>query len=334
MAYLSGNGNDFEKAINRGAGHFRSSELDSAVSAIHHYIRKPSQEQLVRVSRWLHTWRRRDPKEFGNRCPADMQLALRQEIAHIATSVYGMQASDVLSSLPTQATGATDTHTSAHDIAPVSTAPSFTSHAWKWVNDRKHRLDPMADYACGDALYGATKSGPPDSRGRQVWTGGFSGCINQNPAVYYKVVERALAFNNKSSGGALSGGQGMGGAMVSNKWSAPNVAMAAKLLQSRQGGVCSEFGKAAAHHLTEGRLTQPHPRVEIVAYKNHVFVLVGRKGGLVNGRVPDSWIHEPELVIVDAWAGSLGYDIVYQSINNYPLDMIRNLSIVMALDAS
>jgi len=45
--------NAFEHTIDRGAGHFRSGELDEAVKAIRRYIQEPNPPHITAVRNWL-----------------------------------------------------------------------------------------------------------------------------------------------------------------------------------------------------------------------------------------------------------------------------------------
>jgi len=79
----------------------------------------------------------------------------------------------------------------------------------------------------------------------------------------------------------------------------------------------------------KGPACRKDPRIEIVALKNHVFVLVGRTGGFLEvqgqGRggartailrrtvlpPPTEW--GASTMVVDGWAGSLGRPVIYKS---------------------
>ena len=67
MAYLSGGGNAFEKAINRGLASTRSPQLDTLVESIKKYIWHPSAATLRQVTFNWDSWRNRNPKEYRDR---------------------------------------------------------------------------------------------------------------------------------------------------------------------------------------------------------------------------------------------------------------------------
>jgi len=105
-----------------------------------------------------------------------------------------------------------------------------------------------------------------------------------------------------------------------------------KVTQER-AGICTQFAKAAAHVLTSGRANGP--RVEIVAFDNHVYVLVGRSGGYKGHLLSSDWVQDAGVVIVDPWAGSLGHPTVYENYASYPLKgMVNPLKIVAERPAS
>jgi hypothetical protein len=90
MAYL--NSKEFEKAINRSFPHTRSPELKAALEAIREYERKPSTENIQRVSKLLRRWRSTNPKEFaarGSAIESQLRAELKSEYARYGLT-YGL----------------------------------------------------------------------------------------------------------------------------------------------------------------------------------------------------------------------------------------------------
>ncbi|BCD90212.1 hypothetical protein fh0823_03510 [Francisella halioticida] len=109
-------------------------------------------------------------------------------------------------------------------------------------------------------------------------------------------------------------------------------------VRNRKSGVCTTFAYAAAHIISSGRLAEA-PLIEIVAYSNHIFIIVGRNhsynGNLRNRNyIDDISYWGDEYVVIDPWAIAMGYDIAFytkSNFNSYPYkNMIRNLSLEMA----
>lgn len=294
MPYLSGNGNDFENAIRRGATSFRSSELDAAVAAIHAYIQQPSAEHIKRVRNTLAAWRDLHPKEFSNR-GAPIENALRAELT-AACRQWGV---------PSAPPGVP---------APPLPARPASADARGWVDAVRPALNLLGSYACADAYAYTTYNKATDS---YDYNTGFARCVRPDAR---PVVEKRYREMKARKAGATTPGDAL--VIHGGKWNAPGYGMVHQFVTQQKAAICTQFAKAAAHVLTHGR--PGGPRVEIVAYRNHVYVLVGRKGGYSGHVVDAGWVSEPGLVIVDPWAGSLGWDTIYTRYADYPLKAMAN----------
>ncbi|HEY6514251.1 MAG TPA: hypothetical protein VI032_19900 [Burkholderiaceae bacterium] len=296
MPYLKGAGNDFERAINRGIGHFRSSELDAAVAAIHGYIKSPSADNVKNVRDRLAAWERHHPKEYANR-GQPIHDALKAELKKECSRWH----------VPAE---------------PGSIAPAAkSSDPRTWVGEVRQQLDKLGSYACADAYFGCEYDKATD---KYNYNTGFARCI---PASKRAQVEKLYRDMKKRGAGATTPGDAM--YTPGGSWKGHNYGLVYQTVTGARAGICTQFAKAAAHVLTA---TRPKgPRVEIVAYKNHVYVLVGRSGGYSQGHVvPSSWTSDPRLVIVDAWAGSLGNPTVYETYASYPLKGMVNPIVLVA----
>ncbi|MGO4880101.1 MAG: hypothetical protein ACLP59_04690 [Bryobacteraceae bacterium] len=88
-----------------------------------------------------------------------------------------------------------------------------------------------------------------------------------------------------------------------------------------KAGVCTSFAATAVHLvLNDVNVQQSKPRIEYVAAPNHCICLVNRTPDVRDK--PDGTITpyagwNPEVVIVDPWAGAMGYHVI-SSPANYP----------------
>lgn len=297
MPYLKGAGNDFENAINRGVGHFRSGELDAAVSAIKQYIKSPSAEHIKNVRNRLAAWRKFHPKEFANR-GQPIYDPLKAELT-TECKRWGV---------PSEPT----------DVAPLNAS---TKDPRAWVAAVRPQLDKLGGYACADAYFGCVYTKATDS---YDYNTGFARCI---PVAKRAHVEKLYREMKARGAGATTPGDAMH--KGDGSWKGDNYARVYQTVTGARAGICTQFAKAAAHVLTANR--PRGPRVEIVAYRNHVYVLVGRTGGYSQGNVvPPSWTSDRGLVIVDAWAGSLGNPTVYENYASYTLKGMVNPIVLVA----
>lgn len=177
------------------------------------------------------------------------------------------------------------------------------SEAYRWVSAVSRELNDFRTYACMDA-------------------GNFPQCIKTG--MKDEVLKRRKDYRGKPPMvNVIQPGQ--------SEWKQTMLRMRYNDTQ-RLGkqGECTSFGYLAAHVLTAGR--QNGPRVELIAHKggrgSHVYVLVGRAGGLLpNGSIPQDW----DAVVVDAWAASLGHSCIYKDRKAFPFKgMTTNLELIMA----
>lgn len=297
----------FETAINRGIGHFRSGELDHAVSAIQKYIRQPSADHITTVRNALAAWRRLHPKEYGDR-GAPIENDLRTEL-HQQLDKWGVPKAP-----------ATTTAT-----APVVSGTNWSSANVKsWVEARRGELEKHAAFACGDLLHHQ----PPSSGAIKEpnWNVGYARVAN--PA------RRAVVWARYGDKKNYPGLPTQSGMYLGRAWKAHQFSQVHAAVSGGKRGVCTTFAQASAHILTNGR--PQGPRIEVVSWSGgHVFVLVNRKGGYVaNSAVPDAWINEPEIVIVDTWLGSLGWPPIAYGRGEYRSGMVNNLTCVAERPAS
>jgi len=303
MAYLSGAGNDFERTIDRGIGHFRSDELARAVTAIHAYITRPSADGIQAVRNALAAWRNRHPKEFADR----------------GQPVYGPLKTELASEckrwgVPSEAPG--------DNLAAAVTSTKGTRG---WVNAVRPALDKLGSYACADAYLGTTYNKATD---KYDYNTGFARCI---PVAKRPQVEKLYREMKARGAGTANPGDAM--YTPGRDWKPMNYNMVYQKVAQERAGICTQFAKAAAHVLTSGRANGP--RVEIVAFDNHVYVLVGRSGGYKGHLLGTDWVQDAGVVIVDPWAGSLGHPTVYENYASYPLKgMVNPLKIVAERPAS
>ena len=195
-----------------------------------------------------------------------------------------------------------------------------------FVNEVRDKLEKFQEYASADVFmntqYTDEKKTEPD------WDTGFAACVNKKERK--AVQERFLKFKNVPPNThppqfkAVSATPKPG-----SDWAPSSYETAFKVVSKIKAGVCTQFALASAHILTSGRETGP--RVEIVAYDNHVYVLVGRTGDVTKGnKVPNDWHKQSDLVIVDGWAGAMGYEVIYEGLKKYPYGMIKDLDFIAA----
>lgn len=183
-----------------------------------------------------------------------------------------------------------------------------------FVNQFRSQLEEMAAYACFDA---AT----------------FSQCIN--PTEKIMILDRL-----KRAGDRKAKDVGIvGGFQVGTAWNASALRNVYERVRKERAGVCTTFAKSAAHIF--GTAPGLKPRLEIVGFTNHVFVVVGRAGDYIEEgsgfrrkmKLPsrDRW--GAGYVIVDVWVGAMGWPkVIYPAseLNDYPFPgMLDPLTLVM-----
>lgn len=304
----------FERAIARGAGHFRSAELDTAVRTIAAFIKSKNAQTITAVRNALGNWRDRNPKEYADR-GQPIESDLRTEL-HAQLDFFKVPKA-------------------APSTATVSSAPVNANAAWSlkdvtvWIQALRADLERLGSYACGDLLHGQPKI---DRYGKPVtydphkgpdWTQGFARVAN--PSQHTQVLQR---YNDKKNYPG-STNEMLTPMLIGRGWKAGVCKGFFDAVSTGKRGVCTSFGQAAGHVLTHGR--QHGPRVELVSWGGnrvgHVYVLVNRSGGYVGqgNAVPDDWVSQPQLVVVDAWLGSLGWPVIYIGGPNYRSSMRTGL---------
>lgn len=282
---------EFEYTITRAFLHTRSLPLKQSVKAVDAYILQPSAARLRDVVNAILNWKDTNPVEFRARLSdvwSDVHGQMRLESMR-----YDEEFIECLDKTPT---------------------PPCLIQALAWVNElnTEEQLGQFSTYACLDAstfrqcIQGdSSETGPVRTRER-LWReekfisyGTNSGMAIQSPNRSWNVTRLRLNYDRIRNDGG-------------------------------QGAVCTTFGLLAAHVLTHGRANQGSPRVEIVSYPNsrasHVYVLVGRQGGLINNRIPNNW----NAVIVDAWAASLGHACIFQNREAFVFrGMTQDLELIM-----
>jgi hypothetical protein len=314
LASLLDPGNqEFRASVTRSNWHYRSGRLKKLLTALEEVQNAgtATAQQITYLHKRLWRWRQKNPGEFSkrgglfDRLLGDIQA--RARTLGVALVVPGSE-----TSAPPR-------------VEPVREGGGSSGNAVTFVNRVKRELDDFKEYACGDAFFGATKTGP------DTYTGGFSGCINK--AKFSEVLGRYREMQ-KAKTGATTPGDAIVLPNADPEWKATVFRMVYERISKERAGICTTFGKAAAHLLTAGRTTGPG--VEVVAYRNHVYVLVNRKGDVEEDsrgipKIPDSWIREPDVVIVDPWAAALGWEcIYYHGVRGYPLSMVKGLTLIAA----
>lgn len=198
-------------------------------------------------------------------------------------------------------------------VVPGTTEPVG---AVAFVNRVRAELDTFKTYACADAFMNTTITG-----GVVDYRTGFAGCIN--PAKRTEVRARYQSIQGTRRGATTP----FDSHISRGEWKAKNYEMTYARVSGDQAGVCVTFAKAAAHLLTAGQADGP--RVEIVSFKNHVYVLVNRQGGDDDGTVAEGWIHEGGVIIVDPWAAAMGFECIFAGTRHYPyMGMVNPITLV------
>lgn len=189
--------------------------------------------------------------------------------------------------------------------------------AYDFVQSFQSEFDRLASYACLDA-----------SR--------FSNCINpRNKIMILDRYNRARDRKAKDAGMSAGMQFGIG-------WNAKALRGVYDRVVAERAGVCTSFAKAAAHIMTRNN-TVNIPKIEIVGYTNHVFLIVGRQKGNVavtgqgffSKHKLQDYIHWGSgWVIVDVWAGAMGWPMsIYDGSKGYPFtEMLSPLTLIMTTD--
>jgi hypothetical protein len=289
----------------------RSKELKAVDAALADYHRRPDVFATCHLARCIIAW----AAKTGLKSNGDLNTRRSQApIRQLISDVRNLDGGEVL-----------------HDFRGAvqrARAQGYVafSYAGEWIKAVKHRLDRMKQFACMDAFANCPRAGgqPPVD-----WNLGFAGCIN--PARRMQVMQRHDAYNasNRRAGLQMPPNRNFG-------WDA-NLGMCRSTRQktyAAQAGLCTSFAMAAMDILTENR--QPGPRIEMVAYNLHVFVIVGRAANITHngGRLPPYQAWGNDWWIVDGWAGAMGYEVVYEGATGYPYPGMLNVRQIMHRDPS
>lgn len=179
-----------------------------------------------------------------------------------------------------------------------------------FVNHSKSALDTLGCYASLDAR-------------------AFEGVIN--PA--NKEVVLAREKNWKPPHGSV--GTGTGAAVrpdPDRAWKPMVLKLTYEQVCNNRAGVCTSFALAAAHYMTTSQPTGP--LVEVVAISNHVYVVVGREGGYVDGwKLPSKSAWGSGCIVVDVWLAAMGWKAVWK-VSEYPDWATQGAQLIMKKDPS
>jgi hypothetical protein len=296
----------FETTINRGAFSSRSSELKTLVAAVDAFIGRMDKQTIAAVRDAFYRWRDRNPKEYADRgapIEGDLKTELRDMLRHFA--------------VPMLPPGVAE-----EDEAEASGPSMSLKEVTAWIQPLRARLEAFAGYACGDLLHGQPKGVTYDPVKGPDWNQGFAALAQPG-----KRAEIFARYNDKVRYPGSTSIM-ITPMLIGRDWKPMVCSGFHSAVTGGKRGVCTSFGQAAAHVLTAG--LKHGPRVELVSWGGssvgHVFVLVNRAGGYMGNRIPDSWVHEPAVVVVDTWLGSLGHGVISIGPANYRSSMRTGLT--------
>jgi hypothetical protein len=295
MALLDAKNEEFKTSVTRGPLHYKSRRLEKVLTGLLACQQDSTDvDKLKYLLKRLTRWQQENPKEFAVRgSKCDL---LRAEI---------------------------NTKIRLLGAPPVPHVPIVNIGAMGWVMEKFNEFEKFKAFASGDAFANTSKleNGEPDYRT------GFASCIH--PDRRAEVRKRNLDLQGTARGAATP----FDAKKFEGQWPATNFRMAYQRVVREEAGICITFAKAAAHILTENRIGAK--RVEVVSYANHAYVLVNRTDPTIlpGRKIPDDWVNDSELIIVDLWAAAMGYDSVYAGHRNgYPYGMVTNLELVATTD--
>lgn len=300
MALMDRGNTEFKTSVTRSGLHYKSSRLERLLKALVDVQNNPTNaEKLKYVHKRLWRWRQETPKEFAAR---------------------GTKFDALLAEITAKA------RTLRTTLAVPGKTETEGGDAVAFVARVKPQLDVFKTYGCGDAYMNSPfdKATNTYNYGR-----GFATCIKTSERA--NVEARFNDMKKRPGAGATSAADAM--LSPSGTWPAINYRMTYERVTTERAGICTTFGKAAAHILTNGQTTGPS--VEVVAYKNHVYLLVNRQGEYTDeGAIPDDWTAEPGIIVIDPWAASLGWPCIFLGFGAYPLkSMVKGLTLVAAWPA-
>ena len=291
MPLLAANDATFENSVYKYTHLYQSRGLKDLVAAVKDFQMDPkSRGKLLKLHKRLWLWRQANPKEFKNRGRLFDDLLFEIQ----------QRALDLFVTL----------------IVPNVQHPA--SEAWAFVSRVGPQLEAFKECASADAFLGSTYTKATDEFDYKT---GFGACINPGQREAVRARHRALKGTSRGAATPFDSHLSPG------EWKATKFLMAYNRVMGESAGICATFAQAAAHILTTGQ--QTGPRVEIVSFHNHVYVLVNRQGEVDGNTIPPQWMGEPGIVIVDGWAAAMGYESMYVGLNRYPyLGMLNPLILV------
>ena len=327
MAYLDPGNQDFSNQTRR-TYHSRGRDLRSVDTALATAQRTPSNQNLILLLRALQHWHDQNRKEFMVRGQA--------------TGAYSQLWAEIEGRLGHR-----------HNYWGNASSDSWNKSPFIWVSERKENLDRMKNYASMDMRAYSHAVTPccrkqivwrdrdkaagtftcstcnkthPEAAADLDWTMGFAKCVKE--AKRKEVHDRFREADARGVDISIAPPR-------PSEWDAGTAKTYYDLVKQKRAGICTLFAYAAAHILTHNR--PRGPLVEVVGYNNHVYVVVGRKGRAVNPgeKLPNRWHWGSSYVIVDGWAGAMGYDVVYKQTTGFPYrGMMKNLTLLMKREAS
>jgi hypothetical protein len=139
------------------------------------------------------------------------------------------------------------------------------------------------------------------------------------------VLEREQQYHERLKYSVHQGVTGVSAAIVGPEgYTWTQIAETAKNCMKLKAAVCFSFALTAVYILMGKSKDYVGPRIEIVASDAHVFVIVGRVGGFVGSsesgtrqRLPPANQWNSHAIVVDAWAGSLGNEVIYDPASTF-----------------
>jgi hypothetical protein len=180
-----------------------------------------------------------------------------------------------------------------------------------FVNASQSALDTLGSYASLDAKT-------------------FESVIN--PSQKETVMARLNAWKPPTG----TAGTGNMGAAVQpapdRSWKATVLKLTYDAVCNNKAGVCTSFALAAAYYMTASQTTGP--LVEVVAIKNHVYVVVGREGGYADGwALPPKSSWGSGCIVVDVWLAAMGWKSVWKA-SEFPDWATKGAHLIMKRDPS
>ena len=204
-----------------------------------------------------------------------------------------------------------------------ATSPVIPAARGVFNNQELGEWDTMSRYACMDAAR-------------------FSGCCSNNRDYYYtfQIINRAYlireSYTTRYTDYLTSEQKAPGdNSVINNVKGFSDCAGAVRTyLNKAQAGICTTFAWAAASPLID-RITKESrsktasllKRVEVVAYPNHIFVIVNRDGAALarNEKLPGNADWGDGVFEVDVWFATLGHPIIYKGVGGANLGFLESL---------